>query len=195
MMKALNTISESSLQWLNKNNLAYAYTKTTSSTQDIAKEEAFKLNTNLKLYITDYQAQGRGRIDNRVWTSKAQDNFLSTWSWNFPHTNITPILSEKIGKQVILSCKKTWPQLNWKLKLPNDIYLNNKKIAGLLIDILNQGNKNRLLIGFGFNIYSSPVNLNNISTHLSQETTLPINWEVFLETLFKNWQELLKTNL
>lgn len=195
MIKVINTLSASSLQWLNKNNITYAYSKTTDSTQNLAKAEAFKLDTNLKLYIADYQSQGRGRINNRVWTSKAQDNFLSTWSWNFPHTNISSTLSKKIGEQVVLACKKTWPQPHWKLKLPNDIYLNNKKVAGLLIDILNQGNKNRLLIGFGFNIYSSPVNLNNVSTYLSQEVALPINWEVFLEALFKNWQMLLKTKL
>ncbi len=195
-MKDINTISKASVEWFSKNNLDCDYTKVTNSTQDLAKKEAFNLSSTLKLYIADYQSCGRGRVNDRVWTSKAGDNFLSTWSWNFTQTNITTTLSEKIGNQVILACKKTWPHLDWNLNLPNDIYLNNKKTAGLLIDILNQGDKNRLLIGFGFNIYSFPDNLNNKSTNLSGQTDFNINdWDAFLKALFENWNKLLKKNI
>lgn len=188
----MDIISTPSLHWIKKNNLSYSYCKTTNSTQDLAKKEAFELNNNFKFYITDYQTQGRGRISNRAWTSKAEDNFLSTWSWDFSDKIISPLLSETIGNQVVLACKKTWPQLPWRIKLPNDIYLKDKKIAGLLIDILNQGSKNRLLIGLGFNIYSSPANLQKVSTHLSKEVKEPLQWESFLDSLFQNWKQLLK---
>ncbi|MBE8162758.1 MAG: hypothetical protein HAW63_02080 [Bdellovibrionaceae bacterium] len=195
MIKPVNTVGEFSLRWAKQNNLTYDYSKFTKSTQDLAKAEAFKLNTNLKLYITEYQEQGRGRIDKRTWISKAEDNFLSTWSYKFLPTNILPSLSEQIAQQVIISAKKTWPNLPWKLQLPNDIYINDKKIAGLLIDILNQGKQNRLLIGLGFNIYSSPENLATTSTCLFKETSLPMEkWQIFLDSLFCNWKKLLAKN-
>lgn len=188
-----NNINTSSLKWLKKHNLNYSHTKSTKSTQNLAKLEAFNLKVGLKIYITDYQTNGQGRSDKKTWLSTAEHNFLSTWSWDFNNENIAPSLSEKIGQQIILSCKQTWPKLNWHLKLPNDIYLNNKKVAGLLIDILNQGKQSRLLIGFGFNVYSSPNNLeNNISTDLQKETEQPIDFLVFLDNLYKNWIQLLK---
>lgn len=185
------SIAALSIDWANSKQLLQSYTKRLSSTQDVARTEAFSLNSAFKLYVTDEQTQGRGRLRDRSWLSKSEDNFLSTWSWDYSKKNITTLFSRHIAEQVILACQSAWPQLNWQLKLPNDILLNNKKIAGLLIDLLNQADHTRLLIGFGFNIYSCPDNLQNTSTYLNKEDDWHNHWPIFLSHLYNNWDQFI----
>ena len=56
--------------------------------------------------------------------------------------------------------KKKFPKKQFKIKWPNDIYLEEKKLAGILIETNIQKNKIRnLIIGLGINFVSSPMNL------------------------------------
>ena len=42
------------------------------------------------------------------------------------------------------------------LKFPNDIFLNGKKICGLLQEVITMENKKYLIVGIGLNIESNP---------------------------------------
>ena len=42
------------------------------------------------------------------------------------------------------------------LKFPNDIFLNGKKICGLLQEVITMDNKKYLIVGIGLNIESNP---------------------------------------
>ena len=53
-------------------------------------------------------------------------------------------------------CKKK----NINLKFPNDIFVNGKKICGILQELLTSNSKKFLIIGVGVNIISNP-NINN----------------------------------
>lgn len=192
MSKSISTLS---INWAQDKQLLQSYTKCTSSTQDLAKKEAFNLKKNFKLYLADEQTKGRGRLSGKSWLSKPKDNFLSTWSWDYSKKNISVLFSKRVAEQVILACQDTWPKLDWKLKLPNDILLNDKKIAGLLIDLLGQADSTRLLIGFGFNVYSCPDSLQDSSIYLNKQNNLQSDlqkhWPIFLSYLYKNWQQLI----
>ncbi len=39
---------------------------------------------------------------------------------------------------------------------PNDIFIGDKKVAGLLIEAVQAGNERRAIIGVGFNVFSAP---------------------------------------
>ena len=47
-----------------------------------------------------------------------------------------------------------------RLKFPNDVLFNKKKICGLLQELITQKNRKFLIIGIGLNIVSNP-NINN----------------------------------
>ncbi len=100
-----------------------------------------------------------------------------------PRPTITPM----IGLALYRAAVSTWPFLNFNLKAPNDLYIGNKKVAGLLLETLSQGEDHRLLLGLGINVLSAPESVQTasaISKELSTATPLLAqDWIAFLERL------------
>ena len=98
-----------------------------------------------------------------------------------------PTISPMIGLALYRAAVSTWPFLNFSLKAPNDLYINRKKIAGLLLEIVSQGDDHRLLLGLGINVLSAPENVETasaISKELAKDTPLLAqDWTSFLERL------------
>lgn len=159
-------------QWAENNHLFVSYSQETSSTNLIAKEEAFEENLSeefLGLYLADLQTAGKGRGKNS-WTSPAMGSaLLSSWSYLLG-TKPQPTTSCLVGLALYRACMTTWPFLDWNLKAPNDIYIGDKKVAGILIENIAQGDQVRLIVGIGFNVLSSP---KEVTTSTSLIENLP----------------------
>ena len=176
-------------QWAKAQKISSQYFESIDSTNKQAKAEAFKdksFNEHLIVYFADQQTAGKGRGTNTWSSAKPGTQLLSTWSFMIedpPH----PTLSPMIGLALYRAAVSSWPFLDWSLKAPNDLFLGNKKIAGLLIETLSQGSDLRLLVGLGFNVIAHP---EEISTATSLVESLPIqspllaqDWISFLERL------------
>lgn len=136
------------------------------STNNRAKDPA--LGDNI-LVVTEFQSSGKGRLQ-RIWQSEKGLNLLFTirkqfevrqgraQSVNFFFSYFLAMGLEKFMKQN-LGLKDT-PGL--KIKWPNDILFENKKLSGLLIDRKDERN---FLIGIGLNVKqkSFPENLHAAS--------------------------------
>lgn len=175
--------------WARNQKISSNYLSTVDSTNAKARAEAFSeksFNENLIVYLTDDQTAGKGRGTN-TWDSSAKGSqLLSTWSFMIdapPHPTISPM----IGLALYRAAVSTWPFLNFNLKAPNDLYINNKKVAGLLIETVSQGDDHRLLLGIGINVLTAPKNIETasaISNELSKNTPLLAqDWISFLERL------------
>jgi len=141
--------------WAEMHNISCDYTKSTESTNDDAKEDAFNGLDAIQLYVTDEQTQGRGRGNNTWSTPPAGSSLLSSWS--FQSSVIpTPYITSMIGLGLFHAARATWPFLNWNLKAPNDLYIDDKKIAGLLIETVTQGHQHRIIVGLGLNVFAHP---------------------------------------
>ncbi len=143
-------------QWAKGKKLKFIFFNKIDSTNTKAKE-IITATDKFLLTLTDTQIKGRGRGSN-TWSDENNGQLLSTWSYSIPRypNQIFPI---KIGYKVFQNCKKYWPQLKWEFKPPNDIFISDKKVAGLLIEI-EQIDKNLFAhIGLGFNFVSSPKNI------------------------------------
>ncbi len=101
--------------------------------------------------ITDYQHKGRGQRNN-IWSSENGSNILFSFL-------LSPELMVKnqfylhviISNAIIKSLKKI--NIDGKIKWPNDIYVQNKKIAGILIESFISGKKvQNSIIGIGINL-------------------------------------------
>ena len=55
-------------------------------------------------------------------------------------------------------------------KLPNDIYVNKKKICGILQEVIIKEQKKYLIVGIGINLFSNPKIKNYSSTNIYRET-------------------------
>ncbi|MEN3033384.1 MAG: biotin--[acetyl-CoA-carboxylase] ligase [Aquificaceae bacterium] len=144
----------------------------TSSTQDIAK----RLSPNSAV-ISTLQTEGRGRVGKK-WHSEEGGLYLSL---NIPKPeNSQELLSLTIGLAVAKLLESFG--LNPGIKWVNDIYYQDKKLAGILIENL----KNSSIIGIGMNVNqrSFPEGLNASSLYLIFKKEFSLK-EVALE-LFKN---------
>ena len=175
--------------WARNQKIPSQYLSTVDSTNTNARADAFSeksFNENLIVYLTDEQTAGKGRGKN-TWISGTRGaQLLSTWSFMIdgpPHPTISPM----IGLALYRAAVSTWPFLNFNLKAPNDLYINKKKVAGLLLEVVSQGDDHRLLLGLGINVLAAPESVETasaISTELSKDTPLLAqDWISFLERL------------
>ncbi|MBQ8677190.1 MAG: biotin--[Alphaproteobacteria bacterium] len=96
------------------------------------------------------QTNGRGRLG-RIWQSFEGNLFMSlNIAWDIKESAAMVLISGISLAETIL---KTAPSSDVKLKWPNDVLLNDKKVSGILIE--GAGN-NRLIIGIGVNIVACP---------------------------------------
>jgi len=139
--------------------------------------------------ITDYQTGGRGRRGN-AWESAAGLNL--TFS-----ILLRPILPQEVeifDFSVVTSlalCKTLTfflPNKDFKIKWPNDIYVNNKKIAGILIENVWQGKKlTKTVIGIGLNVNQTEFsNIGAISMRKLSE--IFIEKEIILQKYFEYFE-------
>lgn len=141
--------------WAETHSLSCDYHETTTSTNDLAKEDAFNGLDPIQLYVAEEQTHGRGRSQNQWVSPKPGSSLLSSWSFRSEKAP-TPFLTARVGLALYHSVKATWPYLNWNLKAPNDLYIHDHKVAGLLVETISQGQQHRIIVGLGFNIFSKP---------------------------------------
>ncbi len=109
--------------------------------------------TSGKCVVAEMQAEGRGRRG-RKWASPFAKNLYFSMLWNF-YTGLSGLegLSLVIGISIVQVLKKMGLE-DAKLKWPNDVLINNKKLAGVLLDVYGDptGFCN-VVIGVGLNVY------------------------------------------
>lgn len=100
---------------------------------------------------TDYQSAGRGMGTN-TWFSERGKNLLASI---FFHTDIPAARQFLFNEYFALCVRKTLTQYlpDVQIKWPNDIYVNGKKIAGILIEHTVVGDRlNGTIAGIGLNV-------------------------------------------
>ncbi|MED7818857.1 MULTISPECIES: biotin--[acetyl-CoA-carboxylase] ligase [unclassified Francisella] len=129
-------------------NVNYFYSIDSTSKYAIENQRNLKDNA---IVITEHQTDGFGRF-NRKWISPFGKNIYCT---------LVEIVDLDISKLnglslvIAISITKVLNRLNLdaKLKWPNDIYINDKKIGGVIINISAEINdRAKLFIGFGLNV-------------------------------------------
>jgi BirA family biotin operon repressor/biotin-[acetyl-CoA-carboxylase] ligase len=126
--------------------------KTIDSTNSYLKRE-YKTTDHFTWVTTDEQTQGRGRIHN-IWISN-QDSLmcstLLTKHINISNIALYPLLAAQSLHKVLSTYHK-----DIKIKWPNDLYINDKKIAGILTESIIESNQVlAIILGFGINLNQS----------------------------------------
>ncbi len=129
------------------------YFKETSSTNFLMKEILLseKHEEGFMIY-TDFQTAGKGQGLN-TWESEFGKNLL--FSIVLYPQHIHPSSQFVISQIASLAICDVLSEIcdNVKIKWPNDIYVDDKKIAGILIENVLQGKSiNRTVIGIGLNV-------------------------------------------
>jgi len=118
---------------------------------------AHTISSPFDFCLAEYQSAGHGRFD-RKWISPAESNIYLSCRWK--NNNIQNIngLSLVVGLSVTAALKSTGLQ-NLTIKWPNDILWQDKKLGGILIDIIPHA----LIISIGLNVNMPEVDMENMT--------------------------------
>ncbi len=121
------------------------------STNDYLKDKAPL--KNIHFCLAEHQSKGRGRLG-RTWASPFGRNIYCSFRFVF-NKDIGEMggLSLVVGILIAKALEDLNPTLKPRLKWPNDIYVNNQKMGGILIDLMAEANGNcTAIIGIGLNV-------------------------------------------
>ena len=113
-------IYESSKRWARQSQHRHWGKPVTTSTNSIAKDNLVEIE-DFKLFLTSQQTQGRGRGINTWVTDSPTGHLLSTWCFRAqspPQQFTAPLM----GLGLYSAAKLQWPNLEWSLKAPNDLF-------------------------------------------------------------------------
>jgi BirA family biotin operon repressor/biotin-[acetyl-CoA-carboxylase] ligase len=172
----------------------FIYTEEIDSTNTFLLNKENKFNSNGTVLLAEKQNKGRGR-NNRVWYSSKGHNLTFSilltdkkyFDRNFNLLNFVSSLSLATALENLF-------QLRIDLKWPNDILVGGKKIAGILLESISQGNKiKRLVIGVGVNVNQTffQGNFNIPPTSLKVELNESVEREKMLAEYLNSFEETL----
>lgn len=122
----------------------------TPSTNDYIKDYKLRKLPEKTAVFAEAQTKGRGRIG-RTWFSPFGGGILGSLYWTLKQ-NLSG-LSLVVGLAVAKALEKSGVHV--KVKWPNDIYVEDKKIAGILIEseYKGLGALQNIFIGVGLNVH------------------------------------------
>jgi BirA family biotin operon repressor/biotin-[acetyl-CoA-carboxylase] ligase len=178
------------------------YFESIGSTNDEALTWAAAGAPDLSIVIADEQTKGRGRLDRKWYTPKGSGLAFSLILR--PTAMLRRHLSRTVGLAALSiaeSCSVLGlaPYIKW----PNDILLNGKKTAGILIETVWSGEDvDSLVVGMGVNVYKTSVPpaelLQFPATSLEDELgkEVPAREEILFSVLnaFIRWHERMETD-
>jgi BirA family biotin operon repressor/biotin-[acetyl-CoA-carboxylase] ligase len=136
------------------------YFETLGSTQDQARAGA----QHRSIYVADFQSAGRGRRG-RSWI--APPGAALMLSLVFRDTASMPLRWTTLTSVALVEAiEDIQPTLKPAIKWPNDVLLNDRKVAGILAETTWDGVELVAIVGVGVNVNSSPPDLIPLATSL-----------------------------
>lgn len=158
------------------------FLETVDSTNKYAKENLVKIADKTLVYANN-QTAGRGRM-NRKWNSNSGENVYASIvlkpskELKAIYSNLTQYLSLVLVE--VFEDYGLFPKIKW----PNDVRIDKKKISGILAEsVFDKGELQGIILGFGVNLNCSVKDLEMIdqpATSLNLELNKIIDRKIFL---------------
>ena len=166
------------------------YLEEVGSTNQYAKENIDKLE-DMSVVYTYNQTNGRGRLE-RKWSFTGEDNIYASIVLK-PSEEMREVYSNLTQYLCVILCE-TFEEygVSPKIKWPNDIKINDKKISGILAEGVNVVGENcsykleGIVLGVGINLNTKIEILSKINqpaTSLNIEIGHEIDKKIFLKKL------------
>lgn len=168
---------------------------TNNYTANLQKEGKIQHGT---VILADEQSAGRGQRG-ASWTSSAGENLLLSIYLAPDNLSVVdqPALTHFISLSLIDFLRKIG--ISGKIKWPNDIYVNDQKIAGILIEnSIRLSRISETIIGVGLNVNQTVFDgVNATSIKIQSDQHYPLNDVLFswIQEMNILWAELSKGNL
>ena len=138
--------------WIQSGKGSFIYFETIDSTLNIALDQQFQVSSIGKIVITDNQTSGKGSY-NKFWYSESYKDLTFSIILGSSNNFQQNLIDETCS--VIVSILNEY-QIEAYQKPPNDIFVKNRKIAGILLSNIQIGNsENYQALSVGININSN----------------------------------------
>ncbi|MGN1124736.1 MAG: biotin--[acetyl-CoA-carboxylase] ligase [Candidatus Gastranaerophilaceae bacterium] len=165
------------------------YLQTIDSTNSYSKQNIDTLDDKTIVY-TYNQTNGRGRFD-RKWVDLGSENLFLSIILK-PSNELKPVYSN-LTQFTALKLSQIFEGygISPKIKWPNDILINDKKISGILAETVFRNNTLKgLVIGIGINLNADKKDFSQINkkvTSLNLEINKNVDKTEFLEKFINNF--------
>ena len=164
---------------------------------DSTNAEALRLIQNgcLDDYVitADQQTQGKGS-KGRNWQSLLGNLhasiLLRSQTTPIQNQQLPFLVSNAVYSTLNYFAKKDKVNVNIKQKWPNDVLINGKKVAGILLESHTHNQQNYLIIGIGINILASPEQANFPASSLVNEGIILQHTDELLNVLMLEFRRL-----
>ncbi|MEQ6377705.1 biotin--[acetyl-CoA-carboxylase] ligase [Bacillaceae bacterium S4-13-58] len=193
-----NKVSSNTLQWGLKTEWLgqeIHHFESVSSTQSIAHTMAQEGAPHGTVVIADEQTSGRGRL-NRPWHSSSENGI---WMSLVLRPSIEPFRAPQLTLMtatVLVEVIREFTTLDPRIKWPNDIMINGKKIAGILTELqAEQDQIQYVILGIGINVNQTdfPEEIKDIASSLKQESGQPLSRVSIIQSFFGKFEEAFQT--
>lgn len=136
------------------------------------------------------QTKSRGR-NSKIWHSSLGNLHVSILLNHKINLSYIPLLSFVMAIVVYktINSLTAISENSIKLKWPNDVLINDKKVSGILLESISINDNNHLIIGVGINVKGSSLNIDQLATNLSDENIEVKDLEYLLELLMINFEK------
>ena len=157
-------------------------------------DEAIKIIRSKKSYqgivVANFQTKGRGTMGKK-WISTKGNFFASIFfelKKSMPNFKEFSLINPLIVKKIL----KEYSSQQVKIKWPNDLLIKNRKVCGILQELIQFEEKFFLIIGIGINTVSSPKTKSFKGTSLLESSDKLIDNSKILQSLKKNYETIFR---
>ena len=167
------------------------YYDETDSTNNQAKAYGEKGEAHGTLFVADMQAAGKGRRG-RVWVSPAGSSIYMTI---LLHPDVLPTKAPQLTLVMAMAVAEGIRKvtgLETKIKWPNDIIVNGRKVCGILTEMSTEIDYiNYVVIGDGINVNQEtfPEDIRDTATSLKIETGSSVRRSVLIATIMECFEQ------
>ncbi len=140
------------------------------------------------------QTAGRGRYQ-RIWKSQNGGLYFSTLLKDQTDVEAAfPLVL--LSALAVVRCIQSCATLGVAIKWPNDVYINHRKVCGILAESNTFGDKTNIVIGVGINVnnrVSHMANLRHPAVSLSECRGEDINLQILLNRIINEFDLLCTT--
>ncbi len=164
------------------------YYQSIDSTNRVAKDLAVQGVADGALVVAEEQTRGKGRMD-RTWISPGGENILCSLIL-YPALQTAAIFRlTMLASVAVVHAIQNVCGIEARIKWPNDVYIGNKKVCGVLTEFLADHDVVRyVVIGIGLNVNLSPAGIpeiKDIATSLGDAAGRTVSRTELLQELLR----------
>lgn len=165
-----------------------------SSTNDVAFKLAIDGAKEGTVIFAKEQTKGRGRFG-RSWSSSKGEDILMSVILRPGHSQIGIITA--IGAIAVIQAVKLTCKMDLKIRFPNDVVVNNKKLAGILVESRFIGESPDIfIVGIGVNVNSISfpdefkAEATSIKLEIGKNTNINVLQKAIVEEMDRYYREM-----